>query len=1094
MNKAPPPGSWSDTESASLSHAPTNKPAPVSSPQDRYELLEQIGQGSFGRLMRARDRLLNRIVAIKLLRQLSTEREARFRREAELTARLQHPSIVPIHDVGQWPTGEPFIAMKLVSGATLKEKLQAKATLIDRLPILPTILAVCEAVGYAHQQGVIHRDLKPANIMLGPHGEALVIDWGLAKAIDEPEEPDAKYGISPSSSASQTSADAIIGTPSYMSPEQARREPATRASDVYSLGALIYCVIAGRAPHEGDNAEGVLRERRARAPAPLATLVPDAPHELVAIAEKAMALAPADRYADGQALAADLKRFLDGQLVAAHRYSSWQLLRRFVKRHRRVMLTLALSAVAAALFAVYSFRRVMLERHNAQVFGARAESEGSRLRLAMAWQYLDRDPTLSVAWAKSYAATSAPDWRAVNAVVSEARSRGVASWVSDKCALASLSFDGTLISCAEGGKHALTRDGKPIRTLDAGDGDDSLARFSPDGSFITGRHDGLIRRWDVDTGAMRELAQLHDSPRAAAFSRDGKLIVIGGAHGHILVIDSADGSSHLLLGHTQQIDHLALGGDSTLASTSEDGTARLWSLSSGGSRLLPDPPHSGCIAVSPSGDRVAWGQSDGRLRLLDVGSGKMTWLRGHRSQANYVDFSPDGKQLASTSLDKTVRLWDLASAQSHVVATMKAMSWSLRFSPSGDTLGVTAVDGTLAVIDLHSGDHQDLDGGEWSYFSFDRGAGRILGSTPAGMARLWPVVPSRERILRAPEARMLAVRPDGTVVSVGAGSGREWNPNHGSSKTFALPGLDPDNNHCAITPDAARIACTTPQLFIVELATGKRQTFAESGANAVDISADGKQLIAGTFDTVSEYDIASGTRRKLGPTGGLVWEAHYSPDKRWVATSGDESSIRLYDRANGSWRALDTGLFKVYSIAFSPDSKTLASGGVDSTLRLWDTESGALRGSQQLKATTLAAVFSPDGRVLASSSADKLVQLWNLETGVKHVDRVSAPVSQLFFDARGQRLYGIGDDGAVRVWDVASAAELDVLVGHNGAITGAALTADGLVTSSEDGVIRAWTAVDRAPIRSRAQLDELTNASISDDDAEPRQSPVPQKP
>src|SRR5262249_39546403 len=153
------------------------------------QLAEQIGEGGLGRLLRARDLRLGRTVAIKLMRRISTELEARFRREAEITARLQHPGIVPIHEVGRWPSGQPYYAMKLVSGSSLKEVIASLPSLRERLPLLPKVLSVCESIGYAHSQKVIHRDLKPANIMIGAFGETLVIDWGMAKAIGSADLP-----------------------------------------------------------------------------------------------------------------------------------------------------------------------------------------------------------------------------------------------------------------------------------------------------------------------------------------------------------------------------------------------------------------------------------------------------------------------------------------------------------------------------------------------------------------------------------------------------------------------------------------------------------------------------------------------------------------------------------------------------------------------------------------------------------------------------------------------------------------------------------------------------------------------------------------
>jgi serine/threonine protein kinase len=314
--------------------------APPAAGNDRYQLGKQIGEGGMGRVFEARDLLLQRPVAVKMLRVRDAALAARFEREVRLAARLQHPGIVPVYDAGFWPTGEPFLVMKLVLGSSLARVVRDADTLADRLALLPLVLAATEAVAFAHDQGVVHRDLKPINILVGAFGETIVLDWGLAKDLRAPGGDD--VGLSPPlapSSAGATAAGAVLGTPSYMAPEQEAGQAVDARADVYALGAILYQVLAGAAP---PSASGTV--------APLATLEPRLPPDLRAIVDKAMARDAAARYATAFELAEDLRRFAAGQLVAARDYSAASRLGRFVARRPAVALAVVGAALALAAF------------------------------------------------------------------------------------------------------------------------------------------------------------------------------------------------------------------------------------------------------------------------------------------------------------------------------------------------------------------------------------------------------------------------------------------------------------------------------------------------------------------------------------------------------------------------------------------------------------------------------------------------------------------------------------------------------------------------------------------------------------------------
>ena len=342
-------------------------------PLARYTLGPVIARGGMGTILSALDRRLSRSIAIKRLDSDEPVLAGRFAREIRITASLQHPGVVPIYDSGVLPDGRPFYAMRHVPGATLEGVMRERRGADERLALLVPLLAAAEAVAYAHERGIMHRDLKPSNVLVGPFGETVVIDWGLAgidaPSIRQPSGPEA------ADDAATTRDGVVLGTPRYMAPEQARGEPATLRSDVYALGALLYHALSGSPPVADDDVERVL-ERVARADVrPLATIAPGLPRELVDIVERAMAPSPEGRYSTAGELAADLRRFQTGQLVGAHAYSRRDLVRRFVRRHRTAVTLSALFAAILVAGGAMSARRIVGEREVAEEQRKQAERE-----------------------------------------------------------------------------------------------------------------------------------------------------------------------------------------------------------------------------------------------------------------------------------------------------------------------------------------------------------------------------------------------------------------------------------------------------------------------------------------------------------------------------------------------------------------------------------------------------------------------------------------------------------------------------------------------------------------------------------------------
>jgi tRNA A-37 threonylcarbamoyl transferase component Bud32 len=347
----------------------------------RYEVIALIGQGGMGSVEVALDRRLQRQVALKKVRTDRPHASARLAQEAIITAHLDHPAIVPVFNAGRAEDGQLYYTMRLIRGRSFEEALSEAPELAGRLGLMRHYLAACEAVAYAHSVGIAHRDLKPDNIVVGAYGDTQVVDWGVAKPIGDTRGAAWRGHLLPASLSVETLYGDIVGTPAFMAPEQASPgAPPSAAADIFSLGAILYRILAGSPPYEGlDTEEALARVRSATFAA-----TPGWSAELQAIAERAMARAPEARYPSAAALADDVRAWLDGRRVGAYAYSPMESLRRFARAWRIPLMVAGAAAVALIIGGIVATGEIMAERDRALSAESLAEASEARARALLA--------------------------------------------------------------------------------------------------------------------------------------------------------------------------------------------------------------------------------------------------------------------------------------------------------------------------------------------------------------------------------------------------------------------------------------------------------------------------------------------------------------------------------------------------------------------------------------------------------------------------------------------------------------------------------------------------------------------------------------
>ncbi len=598
----------------------------------RYTITSEIARGGMGRVVEATDTTLGRTVALKEALATDAESVRRFQRETRITARLEHPAIVPVHDAGVSPTGAPFYVMRKVAGRPLEDLVARSDALNDRLALVPHIVVAAQAIAHAHERGIVHRDIKPSNILVGDLGETIMIDWGLAKAIGEAEDATdpVQRVLSPADddSALKTQAGIVFGTPGFMAPEQLRGRPVDERCDVYALGATLYHLLGRRPPHHDKDPDVMMRAAAEGPPLPLRELAPGVPPELATIVDKALAYDPLRRYQNARALAGDLQRFLTGQLVAAHHYTATERLRRLARQHRAAVITGVSAFVAIVVGGAISIQQIRDERDRADVqariaIAEKQDAEMQReevskkareLTLTNARYASVTDPTRAVAMVKPLVSTELGDlWRHARNVGAAARAHGVA--YSIPVSKRTLTLE-------------LSRDGQ--RALAAG-------------------ADGIVRIIDLERRTSKEVVNTGGGAMARFADGERKIVLHQG--NRIWIVDTASSATREVTAPTE-IDKLEISGPLAYWVDAKHDVWKL-DLAGGPPVQVPLPEPVDLVMPSPDGRWIAFGGSK-HLLLADRTHPTLPPEIVSEGVTHHLRWSADSKRLAVQIDDEVI--------------------------------------------------------------------------------------------------------------------------------------------------------------------------------------------------------------------------------------------------------------------------------------------------------------------------------------------------------------------------------------------------------------------------------------------------------